>query len=247
MWYFNWLKISKKLAYIIAIVILYFVFDSMHILPKFLSISKNTGTRVDMSSSPSVLEEIKPIGELITAEYYGEVYADLLENYQDSISKYGDSIQTYPFQLITQFPALSKYFYDKKKADFKRNLIYIARGSVKIGINLKQLTVDKLNITEQNDSLVIRIPKPEILDININPWYIQNEVAGFEVFKEVPAGTQFTDAEIKAVKQKCKQKLLQEAKYFGLYKKAETNSLKILTRLFSLMTDQEVIVKYLAE
>ncbi len=247
MWYINWLKLAKKLAYIVAIIAAYFILDNLNLMPRFLSLHKNTGNKLEISSAPTVVEEIKQIGEIITAEYYGEVYADLLENYNDTIKAYGDSLKYYPQQLFTHFPGLSAYFYSKDKAKFKRNLIYIARGNVKIGLNFRKLDLENLQIIEQNDTFYIQIPKPEILDVNINPWYIENEIAGFEVFKENPSTKRFTDAEIKAVKEKCKQKLAEEAVEFGLYQKALQNSKSMIEKLLGLMTTKAVSVNYISE
>ncbi len=123
----------------------------------------------------------------------------------------------------------------KGKTDFrnerkKRNLDYIGRGWAKAGINLKGLAEEEIFI-DDSDSLYIHLllPEPEILDVDINPWFIYTEkkkIKGFELFiaktGSILSSENFTDLEINAVKHKCKERLEQESMKKGLLKNARS-------------------------
>jgi hypothetical protein len=244
MWYINWSKIAKKLLFVGALVLLYFIIDFSGLMPSFFSISKSAKDKLETSFSPTVIKEIKEISELSTAEYYGEVYADLLEVYNDSITRYGDSIKFYPSTIFYEFPALSSYFVSKDKPAFKRNLVYIGRGYVKMGFDFSALKDSNIVFKQNSDTIFIQMPTAKILNADINPWYIENKVIGFEVFKEEDANTRFTDAEIVAIKAKCKQKLINEALEMGLKQKSEQTGKELLTTMFQALSDKKVVIEF---
>ncbi len=83
------ITIFKKTWYIFLIIILYIVFGSLNLIPLQFNIFKKN--KVEILETPVLIKEIKDIGQLICAEYYGEVYADLFEAYdellEDSLSE----------------------------------------------------------------------------------------------------------------------------------------------------------------
>lgn len=97
----------RKYWIIFAIVALYFVLAGLNLLPRGLNIFKKKHLLIN--DTPVVVKEIREIGELITAEYYGEVYADLNEVYDDLINFKKDSIIAQPALFYNHYSGLEKY------------------------------------------------------------------------------------------------------------------------------------------
>jgi len=147
--------------------------------------------------------------------------------------------------------------YTEKRVDFwetrkKRNLVYIGRGWVKAGINLKNLTEDEI-IVEDDDSASIQIliSDPVILDADINPWFIYTEdkkIKGYEVFMaktgSVLSDKNFTDAEVTHLKMKCKEKLKAAALEKGLLKNASSSATQTLENFFRLLGFKKVSIRF---
>jgi len=140
-------------------------------------------------------------------------------------------------------------FRDKRK---KRNLVYIGRGWVKAGIDLKELTEKEVFI-DDSDSLYIHIllPEPKILEADINPWFVYTEkkkIKGFELFiaktGSLLSSDNFTDREISAVKHKCKVRLEQNAIEKGLLNNAKNSALITLESFFHLLGFEKVKINF---
>ncbi len=147
--------------------------------------------------------------------------------------------------------------YTEKRVDFwesrkKRNLVYIGRGWVKAGINLKNLTEDDIIIDEDDSvSIQILISDPVILDADINPWFIYTDdkkVKGYEVFMaktgSILSDKNFTDKEVTQLKIKCKEKLKIDALEKGLLKNASSSATKTLENFFRLIGFKKVSVRF---
>jgi len=140
-------------------------------------------------------------------------------------------------------------FWESKK---RRNLVYIGRGWVKAGINLKNISEDEIIIDEDDStSIQILIDDPKILDADINPWFIYTDdkkVKGFEVFiaktGSILTEDNFTDKEVTELKKKCKDKLREDAIEKGLIKNAESSAVQTLKNFFHLVGFEEVEVHF---
>jgi len=333
----------KKYWFIFLLIIVYIVIAGMNLLPRSLNIFKKKQLLID--ETPVVVKEIREIGELITAEFYGEVYADLNEFYENLLQTEKDSIYLNPAKYYQRYPGLKNYIeqadnfrakeleYLKEKENYelylndyfqkleayrqleiklrkdiiaaqsnserkklerrlqdlqnkvvqakenyknrkkrynetekkfvdqrksfrnkrkKRNLVYIGRGWVKAGVNLKNLTEKEIFI-DDNDSLYIHllIPEPEIIDADINPWFIytdKKKIKGFELFiaktGSAFAEDNFTDAEITAVKTICKERLKENAVEKGILKNAKSSAITTLENFFHLLGFDKVKINF---
>ena len=89
---------------------------------------------------------------------------------------------------------------------------------------------------DENKSVHFFGIKPEILDTDINPWFIpERKVKGFELV-DYSGRVNFEDA--KAVKKQCKEKLLEQARRADIVKRALENGEEALKNFFSLILDE---------
>ncbi|MFN8257966.1 MAG: DUF4230 domain-containing protein [Bacteroidales bacterium] len=148
-----------------------------------------------------------------------------------------------------QYTKTKSSFWENRK---KRNLVYIGRGWVKAGINLKGITEDEI-IVETGDSseIQILISDPIITDADINPWFIYTDdkkVKGYEVFMAKTGGIlsdkNFTDKEITFLKHKCKDKLKEAAIDKGILKNAKISAIQTLENFFGMVGFKKVKVRF---
>lgn len=269
-------------------------------------------TKLTVIESPSILKEVKAIGEIIGAEYYGEEIHSLSEafeqtdkesmqssfteikdsytliynrvekmrdrngnlvGYQVHLEKsYADFMQAHTYaenydkewfaafkrlyaeNTQTMLEALRvtdwKTFYKKNSTYLNKErrylrkvrnqgatLIYLARGIVKAGYNLQDLTED--NIIKQNDTLLIQQLSPQILSSDINPWFVLPEasddkkgIPGYEVLKEYGSPTHEHHA---IVKKGCKEDLVKSAIEQGVLTTAEERAEETLLNFLNLL------------
>ncbi|HAN78514.1 MAG TPA: hypothetical protein DCQ31_12495 [Bacteroidales bacterium] len=248
-----------------------------------------------IASTPIVVDEIREIGELVTSEYYGEIYADLYEAYQIELDKFEPRFEIVKDSLFRIYPKLesfAKVYYNYKKAKLafetakatyekiktetganerdgekalrefqkteaeyrtleikhlqaakERNLVYIGRGWVKAGFDFGTFNSDLLILRNESDTLHLQLPKPKLLNADINPWFIESKkIKGYEVFMK--NGNQYTNEEIALVKDLCKQKLRKDAMDKGILEKAAESGKAALENLFSLLKAKTVRIRF---
>lgn len=235
------------------------------------------------------IKEINEIGELITAEYHGEVIHSLRSIYQtEDSSRYANAYHRFKesYEVIAaryksdwrrankfrkkgltktaEYKFLVKAsrtrnlenfleelkdhswdsFYKKHKDRFikriikdhdKTELVFLARGWVKAGFDLQKMG-SNVFIIPSNDTLFIRNLDPVILNADINPWYIRDEIPGFEIIltnKEA----EITYNDVEMLKHETKLRLLQQAYERDIYRFAIESGQEALLGLFS-ATDQ---------
>lgn len=96
----------------------------------------------------------------------------------------------------------------------------IAQSQVRAGYRLDKLSSDELYAIE--DTLYIKLPQTEILDIIINP-------RGWDFYVE---DGDWTEERVKSIKQKAKQEIRQDALDLGILKKASSIGEKKIKALF---------------
>lgn len=173
---------------------------------------------------------------------------DLRKNFEQEKNLFYDAQKRY-VDAENSFNKSKEEFSQSKK---NRNLVYIGRGWVKAGIDLKTLSEDDL-IIEKGDSLSIQIliSDPFILDADINPWFIytdKKKVKGYEVFiaktGSIFTENNFTDYEVTQLKLKCKARLKEDAINKGLLMNAKSSAVQTLKNFFRLIGFQKVDVHF---
>lgn len=95
--------IRNILIVLVLLAISYVAFARFtNLIPKNFNLFKSETT---LSETPVMVEQIKDIGELIGAEFYGEVYADLFTSYNDLIEEHGDSLS----EISSKYKYLDDY------------------------------------------------------------------------------------------------------------------------------------------
>lgn len=171
-------RLTKYLLLILLLLVAVWYFHRIKWLPSFGDCFKSKPLEIE--NTTMVIKEINALAQLITITAYNEVVMDEV--------KKGNALFSNP-GVPAAFNIPNLKYADKK-------LVLIGRGKVLAGVDLAKLT-DK-DVFVKGDSISMRLPKPLILQVIINP-------SDFDTFEET--GT-WTDAEVRAVKIKLRDKLI---------------------------------------
>ncbi|HAA17219.1 MAG TPA: hypothetical protein DCR93_23025 [Cytophagales bacterium] len=250
-------------------------------------------TEVKLQETSISVKEINDIGELVTAEYYGEVIKSLQAVYREQksldlqgiydkirnewikikqdnptrgnwglrrIFKKTELYESHSYDLLQNiteieddqdfldyveghsFGAMTSQYeanYNRvvrsevavSREDRKKELVYLARGWVKAGLDLSEVTsIEK----DSANNYVIEGAQPKILDLDINPWYIPElNIKGFEIIQSAGAKKiNFNDIAI--LKRACKERLKEDAMERRMLEYALTNGESSLASFFAL-------------
>ena len=171
-------KLTKYLLLILLLLVAIWLFHRIKWLPSFSNLFKSEPLEIE--NTAIVIKEINALAQLITITAYNEVVID-------EVIK-GNSLFNNPVvPTLLNIP-------DLKYADKK--LVLIGKGRVLAGVDLTKLTYK--DVLVKGDSVSVKLPKALILQAIINP-------SDFDTFEET--GT-WTDAEVRAVKIKLRDKLI---------------------------------------
>ena len=258
-----------------------------------------SSTQVELSETSISVKELNDIGELVTAEYYGEVIKSLSAVYRDQqsldLKKIYDRIRgewarvqadnpgmrsrrlrrvfresnlqdSHGWDLLQQLTGITD---DQKFLDYvadhtyeamaeqhtdalrqlmaeeastrPRNapeLVYLARGWVKAGFDLSQLT----QVDYEGDTILLYGLEPKILDMDINPWYIPElGIKGFEIIRSDNV-KKITFNDMALLKRACKERLKEDAMERRMLEYALSNGEASLASFFSLFNRGETSV-----
>lgn len=152
-------------------------------------------SRTEVSVLEGVIEEIKPIKELTAARY----------NAVTSVIEQG------PVPQDSWWNPFSK----------RGETVYIVKGEVLAGIDCSDITLESLSIS--GDTLFVRMPGVQILDIIINP-------SDITVFDETGAAAQ--DGHMMDFVTGVKYRLASKALSAGLFKQANESAMNTLRQIF---------------
>lgn len=166
----------------------------------------------------------------------------LAKRYADDAAKQ----RLYLADYLDETPEYLQKFYDfrqhlvgeqlAKRGTKNKNIVFIGRGSVKAGFDFGKLDESNFLYEEEMKTVHFYGIKPQVLDADINPWFIpERKVKGFELV-DYSGKVNFEDA--KQVKKQCKEKLLAQARKAEIIKHAEENGREALQSFFSLLLDE---------
>jgi hypothetical protein len=152
-----------------------------------------------------------------------------------------EQVRKYIYDIPEYFEGAERFFYglnqtlvDKKRK--KKDIIFIGRGWVKAGFKFDKLDKRNFIYDKGRKRLTFYGLYPMVLSQDINPWFIpEKRIKGFDLISYYK-GASFEEA--KAVKIKCKQKLLEQAESAGLLVQAKENGQEALQSFFSLLLNE---------
>ncbi len=199
--------------------------------------------------------------DVVSNYLYNTLLGNLSEYFQ--LEKESDQEGAVLWHLFSEEPkTLTKYFDDKDPVQkifttfdvayagqredslsgekVRKEIIYVGRGWVKAGINFQSFEERNFWYDATSGIIYFRDFDPEILDCDINPWFIpEKKIKGFEL---IVATGRIKDPleESTKVKIACKQKLRKQAIEAGIINQAKVNAAESLKYLFSLLLDKEI-------
>ncbi|SHN30302.1 Protein of unknown function [Cyclobacterium lianum] len=124
------------------------------------------------------------------------------------------------------------------RRESRKKLAMIGRGTVKAGFNFQDLDQSMFHFNEEVGELHFFGLAPEILNSDINPWFIPEKgIPGFDILT-YNGKVDFKDS--RRVKIYAVQKLKANARKAGIIDQAESNGAETLSRLFTMLTGKEV-------
>lgn len=191
------MKESRRL--LINLLVAFILIGSAATTYYFIFVKKEN--KLTIEKTPMFIESIQSILEISTVSYKDQVVVDSVEFYTTDYSFYD----------------VQKYF-DLYNHGVKRRLTLIVTGEIKYGVDLKKNTYQ---FVASDDSIVLKIPSPEMLDIIVLP-------SKTEVYKETG---EWTDKERHILESKAKQKFIETSQNLNLEEKSRENIRQLFEKL----------------
>ena len=169
----------------------------------FLRYSRQGKHFLAIDNTPTIVTKIRSLGELTTACYYDEIV--LTESKQNSFSS----------------TALGSLARDGLGKDVDDHIVIIAKGTVRAGMDLLQMQPEDIRFS--GDTVFIRLPYPQYLDVILNP-------SDIEVFAE---SGKWSHEEMTRLQESARKRLLMEADQSALKQKAYEGALEAVTDLLA--------------
>ena len=153
----------------------------------------------------TLVTQVREMSSLVTACYYGEVVQTARK--QRSVNAFGASLPLPEDEICI-----------------------ISRGKAKAGIDLSKLDDDAFTL--RGDTVLVRLPEPEIFEVILNP-------SDYEIFVE---DGKWSHEEVVAIERRAKEVIRRDALAAGLPEKATESALRQLDRLLRAFGFKEVIL-----
>lgn len=168
-----------------------------------LNQAKQRKEAVIIDNTAIIVTRIQTLGELTTACFYDELVLNGTKK-----NSFSDS----PLGSIAR---------DGFGKDVNDHLVIIARGTVRAGIDLQKMGDGSVRIS--GDSVIVRLPSPEYLDIIVNP-------TDFEIFAE---SGKWTQPQVTALQDTARERLIAEADRAGLKRTAYEGAMNAVANLLT--------------
>lgn len=209
----------KRLA-VNILVVLILILAGYGIYKLFFASSDTDEIVID--DTPLKVEQVRSILELNAIRFKDEVVVDSIEYYKNSSEVIEGS-----FSKLFDY---DQFKHGVRASHIKRELTLIVKGELLYGVDLKKKEFDMI---PQGDSLLIKIPSPELLSLSISPnkteVYLENGV--------------WRDFERRALERKARQKMVNSGERLKLAEKAKEPIKKIINQL--LKTKKTVIIEFI--
>ena len=173
-----------------------------------------------IDDTANVVEEVKKIGEFVSACYYEELVVTQTKTSGDN--EVTDSTQTGYFKKM--MGSVSKMMQTESQ------IVFITKGKIRAGFDLQKLT--EKDIKYVNDTLFLTLPSVETFDIIMNPSDIRVMYESGKWSHE-----EMTDFVVMA-----KDSMLVNAKNIGFEEKAKESGIKKMENMFATFGFPNVVV-----
>ncbi len=204
--------------------------------------------KIDLDSLEKTLKELpkgkKESNERERFDYVKNEIDSMEKHYKqtsDDLSKYTKRLKDAEKDLISSEKDLISAKEDVSDFINKHNLVYIGRGHISAGYNIDLSEID----TSSTKKITFYLPKAELIDTVINPWYYKTEkdsLMGYEIYIN-KKDRFYTNDDVMLVKQKCRKNLAVSALNKGILEMATKNGTATLESFFLLLGFEEVFVK----
>lgn len=150
-------KIKEIRTLVIRLSVLIAIIIGIVLIVKFVKAANSSG-ETPIDDTPLRVEQIKAILELNTVRFKDEVVVDTME-----MLKNGSDL----WEKLTNFSSFDEII---KPSAIKRRLTVIVKGELLYGVDLKTSDFD---VTDQKDTLFIKLPEPKLLSATVNPLNIE--------------------------------------------------------------------------
>ena len=158
---------------------------------------------VIIENTAIITTSIRTLGELTTACFYDEIVLNAAKT---------NAISATPLGTIAR---------DGFGRDIDDHLVIVARGTVRAGIDLQKMTPEDVRFS--GDTVVLRLPYPEYLDIIVNPSH-------FDIFAE---SGKWTQQQVSGLQDTARERLIREADTAGLKSLAYEGAMDAVTVLLT--------------
>jgi Protein of unknown function (DUF4230) len=207
-------RIPRWLKIALLVLLVWWLLQLFSVLPSFGDIFGQKAVVIE--DTPMLIKEIKSIAQLVSIESYDEVVAD-----STKVADLKKEVEQSYLGRVLQVPVYITI----------PQIVIIGKGKVVAGTDLQQLK--ETDFFVQKDSVSLTLPKAQIIDIIINP-------SGFETFSE--AGN-WSDAEVKLVKEKIKKKMEQRALARNILTKADARAKLVMEGFLRSAGFKKVLVR----
>lgn len=192
--------IRNILVFFLLLMAAWWVMGKMDILPSFGKIFAPKEVVIDQT--PILIQQIRPLAQLVTITAYTEVTADTVAK-----TSIGERLRDVfnPFSI---------------KVKMNRELVIVGNVVVQAGVNLQKLTPQQLFIS--GDSISLQLPPAEILDVILNP-------SATDIFLEEG---KWDNAAVINLKQKIGAKAVADVRARGVLLQAEERAREVLLNFF---------------
>jgi hypothetical protein len=133
----------------------------------------------------------------------------------------------------------------------KRDIAYLARGSVQAGSNLKDLTADSYFYCPTTKTLFLS-SRVQVFSRQINPWFIYDQTAkvqvkGFEIISQdnIDLEDEGVFELIKSIKEECQRRLAEDAEREGIEGQARESAQRTLENMLKMLKSEVQTVRIL--
>ena len=192
--------IRNILLVILVFAGLWWLLGKLNVLPSLGRIFSQKDVTIDQT--PVLVQQVRPLAQLVTITAYTEVTADTTARASTS-ERIRDIFNPFSFEV-----------------NMNRRLIVTGGAVVHVGVDLQKL--EKRNFNVRNDSIFVQLPAAEILEVIVNP-------SSTAIFLEEG---QWNNEAVTNLKQRIQIKAREEVYNRGLLFQAEERAREVLTDFF---------------